>query len=335
MRVSQSRMARGFTLIELLVVIAIISVLIALLLPAVQSAREAARRIQCVNNLKQMGLAIHNYHDAQGQFPCAYLTLEGGGGVMGPPDPLTDDTGPGWAWGSLLLPYMEQAPLAASLNFNLPCWFLDNTTGTHTTIATYLCPSVSVDETPFNIQDGSGNNMKDNSGNPIIFARSNYTASAGGPEPWASPMIDYGGYADGPFYRNSKTKISSITDGLSNTVFLGEGSPVLSNKTWVGVVPGAISCPTPQFAFASCDVAATMVQTHSGPDPLAIENPPIIHQPNSRYCKVCQMYCNHPGGCNVLMGDGSVRFATMYINTYTWHALATRAGGEVISADQY
>ena len=164
MRVSQSRMARGFTLIELLVVIAIISVLIALLLPAVQSAREAARRIQCVNNLKQMGLAIHNYHDAQGQFPCAYLTLEGGGGVMGPPDPLTDDTGPGWAWGSLLLPYMEQAPLAASLNFNLPCWFPENTTGTHTTIAVYLCPSVNVDETPFDVKDGSGTPSEDTAG---------------------------------------------------------------------------------------------------------------------------------------------------------------------------
>ena len=335
MRVSQSRMARGFTLIELLVVIAIISVLIALLLPAVQSAREAARRIQCVNNLKQMGLAIHNYHDAQGQFPCAYLTLEGvlvPGNVMGPPDPLTDDTGPGWAWGSLLLPYMEQAPLAASLNFNLPCWFPEVTTGTRTTIAVYLCPSVNVDETPFDVKDGN---------NPpktlATFARSNYTANAGGPEPWASvpPMPDYDVYADGPFYRNSKITISSITDGLSNTVFLGEGSPVLSDKTWVGVVPGAISCPKPQFAFASCDVAATMVQTHSGPDPLAQENPPIIHQPNSRYCKVCQMFCNHPNGCNVLMGDGTVRFATMYINTYTWHALATRAGGEVISADQY
>ena len=125
-----------------------------------------------------------------------------------------------------------------------------------------------------------GTTLIDNSGNPIIFARSNYTASAGGPEPWASvpPMPDYDVYADGPFYRNSKITISSITDGLSNTVFLGEGSPVLSDKTWVGVVPGAISCPKPQFAFASCDVAATMVQTHSGPDPLAhresAHNPP-------------------------------------------------------------
>ena len=329
MRVSQSRMARGFTLIELLVVIAIISVLIALLLPAVQSAREAARRIQCVNNLKQMGLAIHNYHDAQGQFPCAYLTLEGGDGVMGPPDPLTDDTGPGWAWGSLLLPYMEQAPLAASLNFNLPCWFPEITTGTRTTIAVYLCPSVNVDETPFNVKDGN-NTQK----TLATFARSNYTANAGGPEPWAVPA--------GLRCVRRRPVLPQFEDhdqldhrrALEHRV-PGRGQPGVERQDVGRRGPRCHLCPKPQFAFASCDVAATMVQTHSGPDPLAQENPPIIHQPNSRYCKVCQMFCNHPNGCNVLMGDGSVRFATMYINTYTWHALATRAGGEVISADQY
>ena len=262
----------GFTLIELLVVISIIAVLISLLLPAVQSAREAARRAQCTNNLKQMGLAIHNYHDSQGQFPCAYLTLEGVNSLMGPPDPQTYDTGPGWAWGSLLLPYMEQAPLAASLNFNLPCWFADNTTGARTTIAVYLCPSVSVDESPYNVLDGPTGTGK----TLATLARSNYVANAGGPEPWAvyPPVYDYTGYADGPFYRNSKIKISSITDGLSNTVFLGEHSPVLSDKTWVGVVPTAWVCPTPRFSFSYCDVPATMVQTHSGPNPLARESAP-------------------------------------------------------------
>ena len=164
---------------------------------------------------------------------------------------------------------MEQAPLAASLNYNLPCWFPDNTTGTRTTIAVYLCPSVSVAETPFNVMDGT---LDDWEQHLATFARSNYTANAGGPEPWAvsPPVYDYAGYADGPFYRNSKITISSITDGLSNTVFLGEHSPVLSDKTWVGVVPGAIACPTPRFAFSFCDVAATMVQTHSGPDPIPV-----------------------------------------------------------------
>ena len=203
---------------------------------------------------------------------------------MGPPDPQTYDTGPGWAWGSLLLPYMEQAPLAASLNFNLPCWFADNTTGARTTIAVYLCPSVSVDESPYNVLDGPPGTGK----TLATLARSNYVANAGGPEPWAvyPPVWDYTGYADGPFYRNSKIKISSITDGLSNTVFLGEHSPVLSDKTWVGVVPTAWVCPSPRFAFSYCDVPGTMVQTHSGPNPLYMEDPPLIHQPNSRYCQV-------------------------------------------------
>ena len=123
MRVLQSRMARGFTLIELLVVIAIISVLIALLLPAVQSAREAARRAQCVNNLKQIGLALHNYEESIGTFPPGYvssinptvvnacdLDQEMQNGV---------DLGTGWAWGSMILPFLEQQPLYNSINFNL------------------------------------------------------------------------------------------------------------------------------------------------------------------------------------------------------------------------
>src|SRR2546423_1852227 len=102
--------SRGFTLIELLVVIAIIGVLIGLLLPAVQAAREAARRAHCINNLKQIGIALHNYHDALGVFPPAYGTLDrGGNAIQGQPDPITGDTGPGWAWGMQILPYIEQS----------------------------------------------------------------------------------------------------------------------------------------------------------------------------------------------------------------------------------
>ncbi len=107
----------GFTLIELLVVIAIISVLIALLLPAVQSAREAARRIQCVNNLKQIGLALHNYLDAARTLPPGYVSAQTAGS-----NPILDgnDIGPGWAWGSMILPQMEQDPLYHSINFSCP-----------------------------------------------------------------------------------------------------------------------------------------------------------------------------------------------------------------------
>ena len=145
MRVSQSRIARGFTLIELLVVIAIISVLIALLLPAVQSAREAARRAQCVNNLKQIGLALHNYEEAMGTFPPGYVSSINLT-VVNPCDSDQEmqngvDLGTGWAWGSMILPFLEQQPLYSSINFNLSVAYAANDTCSLTALSVYLCPS--------------------------------------------------------------------------------------------------------------------------------------------------------------------------------------------------
>jgi prepilin-type N-terminal cleavage/methylation domain-containing protein/prepilin-type processing-associated H-X9-DG protein len=320
------RTERGFTLIELLVVIAIIAVLIALLLPAVQAAREAARRIHCNNNLKQLGLGFHHYHDTFGQYPSGYLTLIGGNAVHGPPDPDTRDTGPGWAWGTQLLPSLEQGPLYASLNVALPCWRPENTTGVRTTLGTFLCPSVSESSKVYDVQNVNGDRM-------AAFARSHYVANAGRLEPWGYTIDDWSSYADGPIYRNSRTSAATVTDGLSNTVFLGEHTAILSDKTWVGVVAGAATCPTPRFAFSTCDFPATQVLIHSGPEPG--EHPPVIHPPNARSCHVCQMYAEHPGGGNVLLGDGSVRFIKESINQLTWAALASIRGGEVINGDAY
>ena len=326
MRTLRRRPRAGFTLIELLVVIAIIAVLIALLLPAVQSAREAARRAQCSNNLKQMGLGLHNYHDAQGQFPPGYLTLIGGNAVMGQPDADTRDTGPGWAWGTMLLSSMEQTNLYNALNVDLPCWHVANTTGARASVATFLCPSVAEGSKTFEVKDEGGARL-------ATFSRSHYAASQGRQEAWAYATDDWTSLSDGAFLRNGRIKISSVTDGLSNTVFLGEHSASLSDKTWVGVVPGAVGCPTPKFAFSSCSVAPTQVLVHSGPNP--DEAPPLIHPPNSRMAKICGMFADHPGGCNVLMGDGSVRFVSSNVSQAVWPALATRAGGEIIGSDQY
>ena len=133
-RCADMRRRRGFTLIELLVVIAIIGVLIALLLPAVQAAREAARRSQCVNNLKQMGLALENYHDALGCFPMSYCAKF----------PFVDgatDTANGWGWQTMILPQMEQGTLFSAVNFSLPVEGPQNTTVIQTRISSYLCPS--------------------------------------------------------------------------------------------------------------------------------------------------------------------------------------------------
>ena len=146
MRPNQSRAEiKGFTLIELLVVIAIIAVLIALLLPAVQAAREAARRAGCVNNLKQIGLALHNYEQANSIFPPGYVSSI----LMTVIDACNQDAemgqsvdlGTGWAWGSLILPYMEQQPLYNSINFNLSVAFHANDTCSLTALNVYLCPS--------------------------------------------------------------------------------------------------------------------------------------------------------------------------------------------------
>jgi prepilin-type N-terminal cleavage/methylation domain-containing protein/prepilin-type processing-associated H-X9-DG protein len=323
---ARSSLRAGFTLIELLVVIAIIGVLIALLLPAVQSAREAARRAQCTNNLKQFGLALANYHEALGCYPAGYQTLIGGNALMGTPDPLTRDTGPGWAWGTMILPYLEQRPVYDAMNFSLPCWNPGNTTGAQTTMSVFLCPSASAAEPLYDVQDENGGLL-------ARFSRSHYGANSGRQEAWAYAVDDWSNLSDGPFWRNSRTRVAHVRDGLSNTIFVGEHSPVLSDKTWVGVVPGSVICPTPQFAFSFCDVAATQVLLHSGPNPW--ENPPLVHPPNARVAKLCQMYAEHPGGCNVLMGDGSVRFAKESINQRAWQALATIRGGEVVSADEY
>jgi len=304
-------------------VISIIAVLIALLLPAVQSAREAARRAQCTNNLKQVGLGMHNYESTFSCFPPGYMTSRGGGGAHGVPDPGTLDAGPGWAYGTALLAYTEQAPLYQALNVNLPCQFPANTTGVTTSLNTFLCPSVSDQTRLFDVLDQPGNVL-------ARFARSHYALNAGNDEPWGYSIPDHRSIADGPFYRNSLLTVATVPDGLSNTLFMGEHSSILSDKTWVGVVPGAVVCPTPRFAFSTCDYAATLVLTHSGP---AAGEGDVIHPPNARSCHVCQMYAEHPGGANVLLGDGSVRFIKESINQRTWAAMATCRGGEVINGD--
>ena len=143
----QRRSGRGFTLIELLVVITIIGLLIGLLLPAIQAAREAARRIQCENNLKQIGLALHNFEAAKKVFPPGYVSHPDDP-AMGPVDPDFNDAGPGWAWLTFLLPFVEENGLYKSLNRDRKCWDPVNATAVKTPIAIFLCPSDSGGQNP-------------------------------------------------------------------------------------------------------------------------------------------------------------------------------------------
>jgi prepilin-type N-terminal cleavage/methylation domain-containing protein/prepilin-type processing-associated H-X9-DG protein len=314
----------GFTLIELLVVIAIIAVLIALLLPAVQQAREAARRTQSRNNLKQIGIALHNYHDAHKVFPAAYLA-----NTRHPSrDPNTFDGPNGFAWGTMLLPYLDQAPLYNSIRTDLPCWAPQNASAVAINLPVFMSPSATNSNGPMIVRDGSGNEL-------ARFGRAHYVANAGQDEPWAYQLEDYSQIANGPMYRNSKIRTADVTDGLSNTIFIGEHS-IVSDKTWVGVVPGAEVCAIDpaRFPMTTCDAAATLVNVHSGPaqdeiDPVTGFAP--IHPPNSPLCHVCQMYSPHAGGAHVLLGDGSVRFVSQFIHQPTWAALSSCRGNEVVA----
>lgn len=348
----------GFTLVELLVVIAIIGILIGMLLPAVQQVREAARRVTCANNMRQLGLAMHNYEGAFGHFPPGFTSISTSDGTVPSGvhiDPVTWNAGPGWGWGASLLPFVEGKNLHDQIDFNRPIWAAEHREIIQTQLPVFLCPSTSGDGQPFTVVDDSGSPYSPDGVTPIVLGRSNYVASHGQESAWGSEAgVDLTGViftdiysfstttiningdvsrvADGPFYRNSKTKMSEVRDGTTHSIFLGEHSSRLSDKTWVGVVPGATVHPKFSSPENGPDGAATLVLYHMGPSggELDITGFPIIHPVNFPTYHVGQMFAEHPGGGNVCMGDGSVQFISESVDLITWAELSSIGEGEVI-----
>jgi prepilin-type processing-associated H-X9-DG protein/prepilin-type N-terminal cleavage/methylation domain-containing protein len=324
------RCRRGFTLIELLVLIAIIAVLIALLLPAVQSAREAARRAQCVNNLKQMGLALHNYHDALLVLPPGYIA--GSKFVDG-----ETDTAPGWSWAAMILPQLDQGPLYSSINVLLPIQAAANATAIVTNMNAFLCPSDQILGPTFPVTDGFGNTV-------ATVAPSSYADCTGSDLADVALGLNNDGLGNGLFYRNSAVRIGMITDGTSQTVMLLERAWGDSEGTWTGAIAGGFIVrgpfnPCPGSADASY-LAPCLVQAHCHLLNTNADSDSGLDDPSSF----------HPGGANVLFADGSVHFiksitgdlgvypngSTRYTpSSLIFQALGTRAGGEVVSSDSY
>lgn len=217
-----AREKKGFTLVELLVVIAIIGVLVGLLLPAVQAAREAARRAQCMNNIRQMGLAVSNYESAFKRFPSGWVDWR-------------QSTRPGWGVSQALLPYMEQSNVASSLDTNFPIDAAVNAPYLTTVIPSFVCPS-DPGESFFELGADDGVDEENVDLGPKLFrvAKSNYVGVFGTLE---IEDVPYRG--DGTFFGNSDIRMKSLIDGASNTIIFGERGSKLGGSLWHGYVSGA------------------------------------------------------------------------------------------------
>lgn len=349
------RRQSAFTLVELLVVIAIIAMLVTLLLPAVQSAREAARGTHCTNNLRQMGLAIHNYESSQSQLPAGYESFPSADGrapAWAKIDSATWDAGPGWGWASRILPFVEEGNVVATLQGQrAPIWAPELRQSVATPIELFLCPSSSGPKGPITILTESGTPLQ-LAGSPIVLGRSHYVASHGQESCWGECGASQTGIvfdniytsttreveingdaskvADGPFFRNSRVRFRQVSDGLSNTIFLGEHSGLLSDKTWVGVVPGAFTHPRFATPENGPDAAATLTLVHAGPSggELDITGLPIIHPVNFPTYHVGQMYAEHPAGGFVCMGDGSVQLIPNDIDLIVFAEMSSMNEGD-------
>jgi prepilin-type N-terminal cleavage/methylation domain-containing protein len=309
------RARHGFTLIELLVVIAIIAILIGLLLPAVQKVREAAARMSCTNNLKQIGLGLHNYHDANQMFAPGFTAIAGPGG----------DTSPGWGWSFHILPYIEQDNLFRQVNLNQPvtpspvlAW----------KIKVYMCPS-DIQTENFQVYGSGGVPLTG-----IMAAPCSYAAIVGGDETEVATG-DASGRFHGCFYRNSKTRITEITDGTSNTALVAERACGITQGAWAGALPGArmrLGPKNPAFALNP--------NMDYDPDLFGLIHTNVINATNdqSNDGGTDDASSFHIGGAYHLFGDGSVRFvrnpggvkgSPPPPDRLAYWAVGTRADGDV------
>ena len=311
---------RGFTLIELLVVIAIIAILIALLLPAVQQAREAARRSTCKNSLKQIGLALYNYHDTHGTYPPGYIAR----GVVNS-DPASSETGSGFAWGVMLLPFLDQAPLYNQLNLNLDATVSPNIDLADQVVPIFRCPS-DTNQGVFSVTDGSNTYQLSSANYVGVFGYGSLTMTPGNPA------------QKGILYRNSNVRVRDVIDGTSNTIvagershqhqFVGAASFIEADSTWYAAIPNATR-PAGMMSMPSMtEGPASLILGHVG-QPAMMSMMAMHHPPNTTN-HIANFSSKHEGGAHFLLGDGAVRFLSENMSYEIFQRLGMIADGNPI-----
>jgi prepilin-type N-terminal cleavage/methylation domain-containing protein len=297
----------GFTLVELLVVIAIIGILIALLLPAVQAAREAARRSQCTNNLKQIGLGLHMHHDRDNRLPFGWCWPYAGETLLH--DPMEQ------SWICSILPFVEQGPLYAKRDFTVGNGFGNMGPGNPSgnfiidrqELPNFQCPSAT-NPTP----------------NPILdtFARGNYVANNGiGPmAEWDESTIPLRRTAGGVFYINSRLGFRDFVDGTSNTVVVSEVL-MAAGQDFRGVMHYPEG-PLYQHNYTPNNATPDQIRTGFCQSEVRAPCVGVFTQYNNR-AQIVTARSNHPGGVNALLGDGSVHFVSDTIALNIWQALSS------------
>jgi prepilin-type N-terminal cleavage/methylation domain-containing protein len=295
---------KAFTLIELLVVIAIIAVLIALLLPAVQQAREAARRTQCKNNLKQLGLAMHNYHDTYNRLPCGAFTGVGGTDVAG------------MVWVRSLLPNIDQANSYNQWNYSQDYYSGTGNTNINivrTVFTAFLCPS----DTPTKTWNSAPNY--------------NYAVNLGNTDSIRTPTLNSIVFLPAPFTYNSNVfyALRDISDGTSNCLLISEvrQGPVnsdLRGLTWYGPHTGFTTMYGPNTTSPDALSNGFCMNSQS-----SLVGLPCIPTPSGQ-STVFASRSKHVGGVHSLLGDGAVRFISQNIDINTWRNLSTMADGQTV-----
>ena len=311
-RLGYVRDPRGFSLVELLVVIAIIAALIGLLLPAVQSARGAARRMSSLNNLKQMGIALHTYHDARNRLPPGFTSTTTGTWPGGSNDPVPE-SGPGWSLFAEMLPHLEETALHARIDFGKPVTHPDNRAARETAVPAFIDPG----DTAARLVDIRDTNLATLAQTAVC----SYVGSLGTNAYEELPF-------NGVFHRNSQIRLGHVTDGTSKTIAIGERMSRHTQSGWAGVTPGQLlvyAPESPRFDAANPRfnsrpaITATLVHVRSSV-------PSLRGSPGG-------FIGPHAAGTQFLNLDGSCRLITESTSPEVFRALCTRAGGEVVPTD--